>query len=135
VVALQSRGKRRLYGLHIRATRVCHLTNLYLNSKLIAGTVKEARGYIKRMVGLIGKKEIEEGSFLLFRNCNAIHTFFMSASIDAVMTAKNGEVLRVFESLRPWRFAACLKARDTLEMKAGSARKNGIKAGDIISFS
>jgi uncharacterized protein len=111
------------------------LTNLNLNSKLIAGTVKEARGVFERTIGLIGKKTIEEGFFLLFRNCNSIHTVFMSAEIDAVMTGEKGVVLRVWEGLKPWKLAACLKARDTLEMKAGSARKYGIKAGDIITFS
>ena len=87
------------------------------------------------MIGLIGKKTIEEGFFLLFRKCNFIHTFFMSAEIDVVMTDEKGVVLYVNEGLKPWKFAACLEARDTVEMKAGSARKTGMKAGDTLTYS
>lgn len=86
------------------------------------------------MAGLIGRKNIADGFFLLFRDCNAIHTFFMSTDIDAVMIDTKGVVQGVYGLLKPWKTAVCLKARDTLEMKAGTAAKYGIKAGDIITF-
>jgi uncharacterized membrane protein (UPF0127 family) len=111
------------------------LTKLHCNSKLIKGRVKEARGFFERSLGLIGRKSIEEDFFLLFRRCNSIHTFFMRFPIDAVMTDKSGVVLAVAEDLRPWRLAFLAAASDTIEMKAGAARKYGIKTGDIITFS
>lgn len=110
------------------------MTNLYCNSKLIEGTVTEAVGIFNRAKGLLGKKEIEKGYFMLFRKCNSIHTFFMKTDIDVIMTDKDGTVVRVWEDLKPWSTAACPEAADTLEMRAGAIREHGIKAGDKISF-
>jgi uncharacterized membrane protein (UPF0127 family) len=112
-----------------------YLTKLYLNSRLISDNVKEAKGFLENLVGLIGRKVIEDGFFLLFRKCNSIHTFFMSADIDVVMIDARGIVQSVKANLRPWKLAVCLKARDTLEMKAGGVLEFGINTGDKITFS
>jgi hypothetical protein len=108
---------------------------MYRNSKLIDGRAEEARGMYARMSGLIGKKEIPDGYFLVFRNCAAIHTFFMSAEIDVLMLDNDGTVVCAKESLKPWRVLSCARARDTVEMRSGFIARLGIKAGDKITFS
>ncbi len=110
------------------------MTKLYHNSKLVEGRVREARGFFERMKGLIGRDRIKERAFLYFRKCNSIHTFFMKADIDVIMTDGRGVVRRVWHGLKPWRTAVCLSAADTLEMKAGTAAELGIRNGDTITI-
>jgi len=63
--------------------------------------IREARKFKDRLIGLMFKKNIKYG--LLFRNCKSIHTFFMFDKIDVIATDKNGNVIKKYTNLKPWK--------------------------------
>jgi uncharacterized membrane protein (UPF0127 family) len=83
-----------------------------------------------RMKGLLGRKDLPAGEGLLIRPASSIHMFFMHFPIDAVFLDRELRVLRVAESLRPWRIAGCRGARAVLELRAGEAEQRGLSRGE-----
>jgi uncharacterized membrane protein (UPF0127 family) len=87
------------------------------------------------MWGLLGRRGLESGEGLLIRPAPSIHTFFMRFPIDAVFLARDGEVLKVVDRLRPWRTAGARGARAVVEMAAGEAERRGIEPGTRLDLS
>jgi uncharacterized membrane protein (UPF0127 family) len=58
----------------------------------------------------------------------------MKIRIDVVMTDDKSAVVRVFKDLGPWKIASCPDAKDTYELRAGSAASLNIKKGDILKL-
>ena len=56
-----------------------------------------ANSFSKRLIGLMGKKDINYG--MLFPKCNSIHTYFMKENIDIVGLDENNEVIYKYENL------------------------------------
>lgn len=55
---------------------------------------------------------------------------FMRFTIDVVFLDRDYAVLKVVESLRPWRFAGARRAKAVLELPRGGARR--IRNGDSL---
>ena len=87
-----------------------------------------ARSMGTRMKGLLGRRSLDEGEGLAFRE-KSIHMLFMRMSIDAVFCDGDLRVVKVVPQLRPWRFAACGSARFVLEIAAGDAARLGLEPG------
>lgn len=86
-----------------------------------------------RTVGLLGRSELSAGEGLWIERSPSIHMFFMRFAIDAVFVDGEDRVVRVVESLQPWRIVAWVRgAHDCLELPAGSARLSGTLAGDEL---
>jgi uncharacterized membrane protein (UPF0127 family) len=83
-----------------------------------------------RMKGLLGRKDLPAGEGLLIRPASSIPMFYMHCPIDAVFLDRELRVLRVAESLRPWRIAGCRGARAVLELRAGEAEQRGLSPGE-----
>lgn len=85
--------------------------------------IVECNGLLKRLKGfMFQKKEITNG--LLFKKCNAIHTFFMYQSIDVIMTDKQKNILFTYEKLSPNRIIFPKKnVYYTYELPLGSIKK------------
>ena len=62
-----------------------------------------ARTMFARIKGLIGTKRLPPGEGMLILYCNAIHTFFMSFSIDATFLDRDDRVVKVVRNIPPWR--------------------------------
>ena len=62
-------------------------------------SVKEAKSFKDRLMGLMFKKNINYG--LLFNNCRSIHTFFMKEEIDIVATDKNDNIIKTYKEVKP----------------------------------
>jgi uncharacterized membrane protein (UPF0127 family) len=92
--------------------------------------VRPARGLWQRLKGLIGRDEWPTGQALLLRPCNAVHTAFMRFPIDVVFVDGQGRIARIV-TLRPWRVAACWRARAVLELAAGEAARVGWRTGEF----
>ena len=87
-----------------------------------------------RLRGLLGRRSLPPGEGMLLRPAPSIHTFFMRFPIDVVFLDAELRVLRVVESLRPWRGAACRRARAALELPAGEAAARRIVAGERLAL-
>ena len=57
----------------------------------------------ERMRGLLGCDGLAPGEGMAFPRCNAIHTFFMSFSIDATFLDAENRVVKIVRNIRPWR--------------------------------
>jgi uncharacterized membrane protein (UPF0127 family) len=87
---------------------------------------------LPRMRGLLGRRSLPSDEGILLRPAGSIHTFFMNFPIDAVFLDRDRRVLRVVESVRPWRTAAARGAHAVLELRAGESARRGIAAGDVL---
>lgn len=100
--------------------------------------------YFDRLRGLIGTKVLEPGMGMYFPNCNSIHMWFMSIPIDVVFVKKirteNGkeivQVTSLHSNVAPWRLlpVSDFRAKDVLELPAGTISKNDLRAGDELCF-
>ena len=87
---------------------------------------------LRRLKGLLGKKELQPGEGLLLRPASAIHTFFMRFPIDVVFLDRELHVLGLATNLRPWRAAGRRGARAVLELPAGECERRDIRPGDRL---
>lgn len=105
------------------------------NNIIIASKVYLARGFFKKLFGLLIFKPLKESEGFLIKDCKSIHTMWMRYSIDVVFIDKNDRVTTVYKGIDPFRFSPYIKdACAVLELKAGSAGRASIKIGDTISF-
>ncbi len=70
---------------------------MYLQLKKQKIEVVVADSFSKRLIGLMGKKNINYG--MIFPKCNAIHTFNMRENIDIVGLNSNNEVIYKYQNL------------------------------------
>jgi uncharacterized membrane protein (UPF0127 family) len=90
-----------------------------------------------RLRGLMARPSnaFTEGQGLWILPSEGIHTFGMRFPIDAAYLDAKGKILRVYHGLRPWRLAAVtLRARSVLELPAGTLKRTGTEAGDVLEF-
>lgn len=86
--------------------------------------------FLKRLVGLIGRRHLCADEALFIPRCRAVHTFFMRRPIDVIMLDKRNQVLRVIESLPSWRVVCGdFRVVACLELAAGTSRAFGIAPG------
>jgi len=101
-----------------------------------------ADSWTKRLVGLIGRQSLADGTGLYFPGTNSIHMLFMRFAIDCVFVrpvdgAKDiVEVVSIRPDLAPWTGVVWFvrKARGTIELSAGDAARAGVKVGDRLTF-
>ena len=86
------------------------------------------------MRGLLGRDGLEPGGGMLIDAAPSVHMFFMRFPIDVVFLDRERNVVRVVESLRPWRVAGARRAAAALELPAGAAAAAGVTAGDALVF-
>ena len=72
-----------------------------LNPKDLDIEIKEANTFLKKLIGLSFKRKITYG--MVFKNCNAIHTFTMLKPIDVIMTDKDFNIIYEKKGLKPFR--------------------------------
>ena len=96
-------------------------------------TLHRAERWLDRLRGLLGSPPPSPGHALLITPCASVHTAFMRYPIDVVFVDRQGRILKVVEALPPWRAAACWRARHTLELAAGEARRVGLVPDAALS--
>jgi uncharacterized membrane protein (UPF0127 family) len=88
---------------------------------------------LRRMRGLLGRRELPAGDGILLQPAPSIHTAFMRFPIDVVFLDRNLEVLKLVEELPAWRTASALHAKSVLELAAGEIAGRGITVGDQLA--
>jgi uncharacterized protein len=101
----------------------------------VVGAVAMAETPWQRFVGLMGRRSLAADSGLCLRPCSSIHMFFMRISVDAVFLDKDGVVVRIYHSLRPWRVTRVVrKAKSCIELPAGTLAARGVQVGDRLTL-
>ena len=92
-----------------------------------------AERFCDRLLGMTVRPPVTAGGMPLamaFPRCASVHTCFMRYPLDIAFIDRGGDILRVCESVAPWRFLSCAGAFATLERAAlistGSARTFGV---------
>ena len=105
------------------------------NNEIIAGEVAIATRFFQRARGLLFSEPLKEGSGLWINPCNAVHTFFMTYSIDVVFLDKNMRIINILENMSPWQVSPIVKnALSVLELPAGTAKKYSVTIGEQLVF-
>src|SRR5436309_2887590 len=104
------------------------------NRAVLATVVVAAVDSASRRRGLLGLDEMPAGEALIIAPCNAIHTWFMRFTIDVAFVAKTGEVIKRYDSVRPWRMAIAWRAFAVVELAAGTLRASETVKGDIVEI-
>lgn len=98
-------------------------------------SIIDASTFGKRLVGLMGKKELQKGEVMRLMPCSGIHTCFMKFAIDVVFLDKKNKVVDTIKSLQPWKMNAYSKsAYQVVEMSVGSIELAGIKKNMVARF-
>jgi uncharacterized membrane protein (UPF0127 family) len=104
------------------------------NGKIVCDRCTLARDTYSRMVGLLGRTGLSQGEGILLQPAGSIHTFFMRFPIDAVFLDRERRVVRIAESMKPWRTAAARRSRSVLELAAGEAKRIGLQPGNVLQL-
>jgi uncharacterized membrane protein (UPF0127 family)/CheY-like chemotaxis protein len=105
---------------------------------LTRGTVVCEHGIIadralRRLRGLLGRASLAAGEALLLQPAPSIHTAFMRFPIDVIFLDRDLLVVKVVQTLVPWRMASARRAHAALELAAGEAAARGIEIGDRLA--
>ncbi len=102
---------------------------------ILAKEPYRARTLWTRARGMIGRKFSDQCDALIFEHCNAVHSLFMSQSLDLLFVSRENRILRVREGFPPWRLCErCGEAYLVIELPAGVIRRTGTETGDVIDL-
>jgi uncharacterized membrane protein (UPF0127 family) len=86
----------------------------------------------RRMRGLLGREALPPGEGMLLQPAPSIHTAFMRFALDAVFVDGTLRVVKLVESLSPWRIASARHAWGVLELATGEVQRREIELGDQL---
>lgn len=89
---------------------------------------------LSRMRGLLGRDSLPAGEGLLLQPAPSIHTAFMRFPIDVIFLDRNLQVVKLVETLSPWRMTSARRAHAALELPAGEAVMRGVEIGDSLGL-
>jgi uncharacterized protein len=104
------------------------------NGRVLADDLISAFDSRSRNVGLLNHRSFPQGAAMLIAPSNAVHTFFMRFPIDIAFINREGTVVKVCRSVRPWRLAAALRAYGVIELPAGTLAAADTVAGDLLAI-
>ena len=100
-----------------------------------ADKIEVSTTFLQRLVGLLGRRSLDENQGLYLPGVRSVHTFFMRFSIDVIFFDEAFTVVKKVHCLRPFRCAfGAPKIRNTLELSCGTLEKYSIEVGDQISL-
>ena len=111
-----------------------HLKNK-TTGQIIAENVRYADTWWERLAGFIPREHVDPDDGLWFRDCWAIHTLCMRASIDVIFLDGEGRVVRTRRSVPRQRPAiACVGARNVVELGGGALDGRDVLVGDRLEL-
>jgi uncharacterized membrane protein (UPF0127 family) len=100
---------------------------------VVAQRARLASSFIDRFMGLMMRRQIEDGGGLLLTRSSSIHSFWMRFRFDAVFIDRDNRVTKIVPSMRQWWVAFGGRgARDVIELPAGAAAAAGTVPGDQL---
>jgi uncharacterized membrane protein (UPF0127 family) len=101
----------------------------------VAEQARKAESFWARLVGLMGRRGLDEGEGLLLSPCSSVQTVFMRFPIDVIFVDGETRVVKVASALVPFRLALGGRgARDALEVAAGTAARSRTAVGDRLAL-
>jgi len=103
----------------------------------LATRLRVAATHYERLMGLIGTSPaaFQDGNGLWIVPCHGVHTVAMRYPIDVLYLDMENRVIRVEDSVRPWRITPLMvEAATVIELPAHTAWNTGTKVGDGIEI-
>lgn len=101
----------------------------------MASEAQAARGFVPRLVGLLGRSSLRAGEALVLDPCSSVHTAFMRFPIDVAYVDRAGKVVKAVSDLKPFRVSGVLRGRcSVIELPSGTIASTGTTVGDQLSF-
>jgi uncharacterized membrane protein (UPF0127 family) len=102
---------------------------------VISKRIRVAEGFGSRFMGLMGKTSLDPDEGLCIQKCNSIHMFFMRIPIDVAFVNGDGEVLRVYNAIKPWRVSGVIfGSKAAIELPAGTLARSSITKGSVVKL-
>ena len=102
-----------------------------LHSFSIEYPIRTADTFVRRFLGLMGKRDVDYG--LLLVPCKSIHTFFMKIPIDVVYLDAAMTIVKIEKNMMPWKTGkTCKNAYCILELPAGVADQLHLAVGNPV---
>lgn len=102
-------------------------------TKLLCSQAKYANRFFYRLIGLLGRKMMQEGEGLIIYPCNMVHSLGMRMSIDVLFLNKTHEVVYWMERMPPNKISPHIKdASYVIELPAGLIAQSNTTMGDNI---
>lgn len=107
-----------------------------LNGVVIGDRIGCAETSITRLVGLLGRSNLEAGEGIWIRPSSGIHTFGMRFAIDVVGLDRDMRVVKLWFRVKPHRITSVsTRIRSVLELAAGEIAARSIQLGDVLNIS
>jgi len=101
--------------------------------KLLSSQISVATTFVGRAKGLLARASIERDFVLCIPRTNLIHTIGMRFPIDCIFTDNNQRIIRIFENVKPFRFAGVFRLlAHVYETKSGNSRNWNLQVGDRL---
>jgi uncharacterized protein len=113
---------------------VPNLTLRREDGRVVAESVTVADSTMRRLRGLLGKRDLQSGHGILLRPAWSIHTAFMRFPIDVVFLDADQVVIKIVPRLTPFKTASCRGAREVVELRAGECDRRGLSLGDRVAW-
>lgn len=102
---------------------------------ILGERIEIADTFVKRFLGLMPRKTLNEGEGLVINPCNSIHMFFMSFPIDVLFIDKNNKIVHIEANFKPWRISKFVKGgKYVIELPVGVVKNTLTEVGDIVSL-
>lgn len=103
---------------------------------IICNSCDVADNFLKRFIGLMGKKELKDGEGLLIKPCKSVHMFFMRFKIDIIFLDHDLKVIKIIEGLKSWNISPYVKeSYYVLELPHDIISNKDINIGNILKLS
>lgn len=100
---------------------------------MLAENAALAKTLLKRIIGLLGRKEIKAKEALVLTPCNSVHTFFMRFPIDLIFLDKDSKVIKAISRFKPYRISKMyFRANTVIELPAGILESASLEIGDTL---
>jgi hypothetical protein len=104
------------------------------NGQVLLADLKEAKGFLGRFFGLMGKTSLPESQGLRISPCSSIHCFFMRMEIDVLFLDENLCVVDTIFDMKPWRVSPVIRnAKSVIEAESGMFQGK-VEVGDCLQI-
>ncbi len=102
---------------------------------ILASALEDDRGFLRRGIGLLGRKSLAPGGGLRLAHTRLVTMFGMRFAIDLVFVDEQYRVTSVYERVRPWVLArGCRQACEVLELPTGAVAESATQVGDRLEY-
>jgi len=101
---------------------------------IISAETFYAENILTRARGMIGRN-FGEFDGMLFENCHAIHTMFMTINLDVIFVDDSYKICSLYESLSTWLpLVRDSKAKTVIELPVGTIARAKCQIGDAVNI-